>query len=136
MRQAARFDMHYDEGAAVGYRWYERQKLEPLFAFGEGASCTSFAHDSLTARLDAGELWVRFQARNTGTRAGQDVPQIFVAPVAGGWEAPRRLDAFSKVELAPEPRKRSTCASIRVCSPRGRARAMRSISPPATTRSA
>jgi beta-glucosidase len=44
---------------------------------------------------------VRFQVRNTGTRAGKDVAQIFVSPVAGGWEAPRRLGAFAKVALAP-----------------------------------
>ena len=96
-----RFDVRYEEGAAVGYRWYERQGQEPLFAFGHGLSYTSFAHESLVARSDAGDLHVRFRVRNTGTRAGKDVAQIFVAPVAGGWEAPRRLGAFAKVELAP-----------------------------------
>jgi beta-glucosidase len=96
-----RFDVRFDEGAAVGYRWYERKGLEPLFAFGEGQSYTSFAHEALAARLAAGELHVRFRARNTGARAGKDVALVFVAPVAGGWEAPRRLGAFSKPELAP-----------------------------------
>lgn len=96
-----RFDVHYDEGAAVGYRWYEKRGLDPLFAFGQGLSYTRFAHEALSARLEGGELWVRFQVRNTGTRAGKDVAQIFVSPGAGGWEAPRRLGAFAKVELAP-----------------------------------
>jgi len=96
-----RFDVRYDEGAAVGYRWYERQGQVPRFAFGHGLSYTSFAHESLAARVDAGDLHVRFRVRNTGTRAGKDVAQIYVAPVAGGWEAPRRLGAFAKVELAP-----------------------------------
>jgi beta-glucosidase len=96
-----RFDVHYDEGAAVGYRWYEKRGLDPLFAFGHGLSYTRFTHEALAARSEAGELWVRFQVRNTGTRAGKDVAEIFVSPVAGGWEAPRRLGAFAKVELAP-----------------------------------
>jgi len=96
-----RFDVHFDEGAAVGYRWYEHKGHNPLFAFGEGLSYTSFAHEALSARQEAGEVHVHFRARNTGTRAGKDVALVFVAPAAGGWEAPRRLGAFSKVELAP-----------------------------------
>jgi beta-glucosidase len=96
-----RFEVHYDEGAAVGYRWYERHGLDPLFAFGQGLSYTRFKHESLVARIEAGELWVRCQVRNTGTRAGKAVAQVFVSPVAGGWEAPRRLGAFAKVDLAP-----------------------------------
>jgi beta-glucosidase len=85
----------------VGYRWYERQGQAPRFAFGHGLSYTSFAHESLSARSDAGDLHVHFRVRNTGKRAGKDVVQVFVAPLAGGWEAPRRLGAFAKVELAP-----------------------------------
>jgi len=96
-----RFTVRYDEGAAVGYRWYERQKQEPLFAFGQGLSYTSFSRESLTARIEAQDVWVRFVVRNTGARAGKEVAQIYVSPVAGGWEAPRRLGSFAKVELAP-----------------------------------
>jgi beta-glucosidase len=95
------FDVHYDEGAAVGYRWYEQRGLDPLFAFGQGLGYTRFTHDALAARSEGGELWVRFQVRNTGARAGKDVALVFVSPLAGGWEAPRRLGAFAKVDLAP-----------------------------------
>lgn len=93
------FDVHYDEGAAVGYRWYEKQGKEPLFAFGHGLSFTTFGAEGLAAALDGAELHVSFRVRNTGLRAGAHVVQIFVAPVAGGWEAPRRLGAFAKVAL-------------------------------------
>jgi beta-glucosidase len=93
--------VRFDEGAAVGYRWYEHKGLDPLFAFGEGLSYTSFAREALSAQQEAGELHVRFRMRNTGARAGKDVALIFVAPAAGGWEAPRRLGAFTKQELAP-----------------------------------
>lgn len=96
-----RFEVRYDEGAAVGYRWYERQGFDPLFPFGFGLGYTSFAHQSLAARLEAEDLRVRFEVRNTGARTGKVVSQVYVGPVAGGWEAPRRLGAFAKLELAP-----------------------------------
>lgn len=94
------FDVDYDEGAALGYRWYEKKGMDPLFAFGFGLSYTSFRQDRLTAWLDGGELKVSFRVSNTGRRNGKDVAQIYVSPVSGGWEAPRRLGAFAKVELA------------------------------------
>lgn len=95
-----RFDVRYDEGAAVGYRWYDAKGLEPLFAFGHGSSYTRFAHEALAARTEGGELEVSFRVRNTGAIAGKDVAQIYVAPTSVAWEAPKRLGAFAKVELA------------------------------------
>jgi beta-glucosidase len=95
------FDVHYDEGAAVGYRWYDKKGLEPLFPFGRGLSYTSFAFANLGAHVESGELRVSFTVQNTGSRAGKAVAQIYVSPVAGGWEAPKRLGAFAKVEAAP-----------------------------------
>ena len=93
--------MSYDEGAAVGYRWYDQKKLQPLFPFGHGLSYTRFEQDQLAARVVSGELEVTFRVRNAGARAGKHVAQIYVSPAAGGWEAPKRLGAFAKVTLAP-----------------------------------
>ena len=45
---------------------------------------------------------VSFRIENDGRVAGRDVPQIYVSPVAGGWEAPKRLAGFRSVELAPD----------------------------------
>jgi beta-glucosidase len=95
------FDVRYDEGAAVGYRWYDKKGFDPLFPFGLGLAYTSFARDALVARLDGGDLKVSFRVRNAGPRAGKDVAQIYVSRVGGGWEAPMRLGAFAKVDLAP-----------------------------------
>jgi len=96
-----KFDVRYDEGAAVGYRWYDKQGLDPLFPFGHGLSYSSFVREGLTARLEGEALHVTFRVRNAGTRSGKDVAQIYVSPVAGGWECPKRLGAFAKVDLAP-----------------------------------
>jgi beta-glucosidase len=93
--------VNYAEGAAVGYKWYDAKKLPPLFPFGFGLSYTRFEHSALTARLDGQDLVVKFRVRNVGQRAGKDVPQIYVSPAAGGWEAPKRLGGWRKVDLAP-----------------------------------
>jgi beta-glucosidase len=95
------FDVRYGEGAAVGYKWLDKNGTKPLFPFGHGLSYTSFVGDALTAKLAGDDLQVRFRLRNTGRVAGQQVGQIYVAPVAGGWEAPKRLGGFRKVALAP-----------------------------------
>jgi len=93
--------VRYAEGAAVGYKWHDAKKLPPLFPFGFGLSYTRFEQTGLTARLEGQELVVKFRVRNVGQRAGKDVAQIYVSPVAGGWEAPKRLGGWRKVELPP-----------------------------------
>jgi beta-glucosidase len=95
------FDVEYRAGAAVGYKWYERQGLKPLFPFGYGLSYTRFDYGVLQARVENRRLVVSFEVRNIGSRAGAAVPQVYVGPKAGGWEAPKRLAGWSKVSLAP-----------------------------------
>jgi beta-glucosidase len=97
------FEVDYTiEGAAVGYKWFDKQGHKPLFPFGHGLSYTSFAYDKLKAETRNGVVTVSFEVRNTGARLGKAVPQVYVSPkTAKGWEAPQRLAGFSKVELAP-----------------------------------
>jgi len=64
-------------------------------------SYTQFTPSNLAAQLVADELNVSFRVANTGKRAGKHVAQIYVSPAAGGWEAPKRLGAFAKLDLAP-----------------------------------
>ena len=99
--QGKPFDIDYREGAAAGYKWYEKQRLAPLFPFGYGLSYTRFRYSNLAARAQNGRLIVSFEVTNVGGRAGAAVPQVYVGPKAGGWEAPRRLAGWSKVSLAP-----------------------------------
>ncbi len=94
-------EVNYAEGATVGYKWFDAHGQKPLFAFGHGLSYTRFTYSDLQARLDGQDLVVKFQVRNTGRRDGKDVAQLYVSPVAGGWEAPKRLAGFKKVELQP-----------------------------------
>jgi beta-glucosidase len=96
-------DVDYDiEGAAVGYKWFDRKGHEPLFAFGHGLSYSTFGYSDLKTSTAGGKLTVSFKISNTGKVAGKAVPQVYVGPKGGsGWEAPRRLAGFSKVDLAP-----------------------------------
>ena len=41
--------MDYEEGLYIGYRWYEKEEIEPLFPFGHGLSYTSFEYSNLRA---------------------------------------------------------------------------------------
>jgi beta-glucosidase len=94
----------YDEGAAIGYKWYDLKGYRPLFAFGHGLSYTDFAFSGLTAQPDGRAIRVRFVIRNAGQRRGAGVAQVYVAPAdwkKTGWEAPKRLGAFAKAELKP-----------------------------------
>ncbi len=99
--KVAKFDVNYFEGAAVGYKWFELKGLKPLFPFGYGLSYTQFSYSNLSSEVKDGVLKVHFKMTNTGKVKGKDVAQVYVSPVKGGWEAPKRLGGWSKVELNP-----------------------------------
>ncbi len=98
--------VRYTEGVFIGYRHHERAGLAPRFPFGHGLSYTRFELDGL--RLDhrtlapGDTLTVETTVRNTGTRRGQEVVQLYVHDAQSAVERPpQELKAFAKVELAP-----------------------------------
>src|SRR5947209_877451 len=96
--------IEYDEGAAVGYKWYDIKGYKPLFAFGHGLSYTSFRMSRLEPRFDRGSITVSFTMTNSGSSAGKAVGQVYVGPDdwrGAGWEAPKRLGGFAKQSLSP-----------------------------------
>jgi beta-glucosidase len=96
------FSLPYSEGAAVGYKWVDKNNLQPLFPFGHGLSYTNFDYGPISAAASpTGGIRVQFTVRNSGNRPGMAVGQVYASPQHGGWEAPRRLAGFAKVELAP-----------------------------------
>ncbi len=69
----------FSEGVNVGYRWFDKQKTEPLFPFGFGLSYTKFAYSGLkVAAASDGGLDVSFQLKNTGAVAGDEVLQVYL----------------------------------------------------------
>jgi beta-glucosidase len=96
----------YSEGVDVGYRWFDKQKIEPLFPFGFGLSYTSFAYSDLhVAKASDEGLDVSVRVKNTGSVAGDEVPQVYLdAPEQrpeGVQFAMKTLAAFDRVTLAP-----------------------------------
>jgi beta-glucosidase len=105
------FNVDYSAGAAAGYKWFQKRALEPLFPFGYGLSYTHFSYSDLRTRAAGGQLTVSFKVTNIGSRRGAAVPEVYVGPASGGWEAPRRLGGWSKVMLSPGG---SATVSVRV----------------------
>ncbi len=103
-------EARYGEGVFVGYRYYEKRKLAPLFPFGHGLSYTTFAYESLRvpASVPSGSSFeVSVDVRNTGKRAGQETVQLYVGDEATTdiVRPIKELKGFQKVSLAPGERK-------------------------------
>ena len=97
--------IEYNEGAEVGYRWYARTNVAPLFPFGYGLSYTIFALSDLT--VNGGDtISATFTVTNTGNRDGADVPQLYLTDAAG--EKRMRLLGFERVELRPGEKRNVT----------------------------
>ena len=95
----------YSEGVNVGYRWFDKEGIEPLFAFGYGLSYTDFAYSDLKVEKAAdGGLNVLVKIKNTGKMASDEVPQVYLgAPdtIPPGVQFPvRALVGFDRVHLA------------------------------------
>ena len=97
--------LSYHEGLLVGYRGYDAAGTTPHFPFGHGLGYTSWAYESLSAdlaSLPAGEdLRLRVSVRNTGSRPGREVVQVYVAGAPGLGRPVRVLGAFGSAAAAP-----------------------------------
>ncbi len=92
----------YSEDILVGYRNFDAKKIEPLFPFGFGLSYTTFSYRDLSIEQGAdGGVSVTFVVRNTGSRDGAEISQVYVAgPGTGLPRPPKELKGFRKVFLA------------------------------------
>lgn len=98
-------DVNYGEGIFVGYRYYEKKKVPPLFPFGHGLSYTRFAYSDLQLPAEGriGEnVSVNFTVKNVGNVAGKEIVQIYVRDVESSLVRPfKELKGFAKVSLRP-----------------------------------
>ena len=99
-------DEEYKEGIYVGYRWTDKERIKPTFAFGHGQSYTQFAISNL--RSDKSDLTqddtIAFtvNVKNTGKRAGSEVVQLYIHDVKSSVDRPKKeLKGFQKVYLQP-----------------------------------
>ena len=85
----------------AGYRWYDQQKIEPLFPFGHGLSYSEFDYSNFTATPAGDGFDAKFTVRNKGVREASDVPQIYLGPPSPAPVpmAARALVGFQRVIL-------------------------------------
>lgn len=105
--------MEYREGIFVGYRYYDKKNIEPLFPFGYGLSYTTFEYSDLRISkkeiLDTETVTVTVKVKNTGEMAGKEVVQLYVRDVESSVIRPdKELKGFEKVELRPGEEKTVT----------------------------
>lgn len=96
----------YGEGIFIGYRYYDKRNIAPLFPFGYGLSYTTFAYSDLSLSAadmkDTDSLTVSVKVKNTGKAAGKEVVQLYVSSTDSTTiHAEKELKAFTKVTLAP-----------------------------------
>ena len=65
-------------GIFQGYRWMDKNGYTPLFPFGHGLSYTTFAYSNLNVALAGDGVDVTFDLQNTGSVAGDEVPQVYI----------------------------------------------------------
>ena len=99
-------DEEYKEGIYVGYRYTDANGLKPLFAFGHGLSYTTFKLGKAVADKQVmtadGKLTITVPVTNTGSRAGSETVQLYIAAKGSKVDRPvKELKAFQKVYLQP-----------------------------------
>ena len=105
----SKYTVHYDEGAKVGYKWYEAEHKQPLFPFGFGLSYTTYAYSNL--KTDNAQRTVSFTVKNTGKRAGAEIAQVYATLPEAAGEPFKRLVGWQRIELAPGESKTVTVAA-------------------------
>ncbi|MGW7194816.1 beta-glucosidase [Streptomyces chryseus] len=91
-------ELRYREGLFIGYRAWDRAGTAPAYAFGHGLGYTTWEYES----LEVTRATAKVRVRNTGSRTGREVVQIYLAPQADTVERPARwLAGFASVEAGP-----------------------------------
>jgi beta-glucosidase len=94
---------HYEEGIYVGYRHFDKAKLDASYPFGYGLTYTSFEYGNMGAVLKNDTIYVTVSIKNTGSLAGKEVVQVYISKPNSTIDRPtQELKAFSKTrQLAP-----------------------------------
>jgi beta-glucosidase len=94
------FQTTFDEGLKIGYKWYDAEKKQPLFPFGYGLSYTTYSYSNM--KVTPGDhVTVTFTVKNTGSRAGAEIAQVYASLPSSAGEPPKRLVGWSRMKLNP-----------------------------------
>jgi len=99
----------YDEGIFVGYRWFDKNNIEPDFPFGHGLSYTTFNYSNLKLfpGKDGSTVTAQFDIENSGGRDGAEATQIYIQDVESSVPRPaKELKGFQKLFLKAGEKKK------------------------------
>lgn len=96
----------YGEGIFIGYRYYDKKKIEPNFPFGYGLSYTTFQYSDIKASStnakDSDAITISFKVKNTGAVAGKEITELYVHEQDSDIARPENeLKHFEKINLLP-----------------------------------
>jgi beta-glucosidase len=96
----------YKEGIFVGYRWFDKQNIKPLFSFGHGLSYTTFEYGKATAdkkeMASSENITFTVNIKNTGNREGSEIVQLYIRDVKSSLPRPlKELKGYDRVSLRP-----------------------------------
>lgn len=102
------YEVCYGEGIYVGYRYYDKKKIRPLYPFGYGLSYTTFVCEGINSvKVMQDKITFSVEVENTGDMAGSEVVQIYVGDPNSTLHKPvKELVAFEKVFLQPGEKKK------------------------------
>ena len=92
----------YTEGLFIGYRAYDRDGREPLFPFGHGTGYTTWSYESIAVPDDGAGVSACVEVRNTGSRRGREVVQVYASRPDSAVERPAKwLAGFATADADP-----------------------------------
>ncbi|KAF2099331.1 beta-glucosidase-like protein [Rhizodiscina lignyota] len=105
-----KLEVEYKEDIFLGYRFFEKENIKPLFPFGHGLSYTTFSYGeatiSNTVLSEYDILTIEVPVRNTGEMAGSEIVQAYVRDVDARVAKPaKELKAFAKIFIPPNDTK-------------------------------
>lgn len=106
------YNVEYDEGVFVGYRWYESKNIEPLYRFGHGLSYTTFEYSELNISKEQfkedDEILISVLIKNSGNMQGSEIVQLYIEDAESSVERPEKeLKGFKKIQLKPGESKKA-----------------------------
>lgn len=103
------------EGIFYGYRWYDREGIEPLFPFGYGLSYTEFTYSGLKIEKEPDGYLVTFTVENAGETTGTEIAQVYLGAAQapeGVQMADYALAAFVRLEDIEPGESRTVTAKV------------------------
>jgi beta-glucosidase len=99
----------YSDGIFVGYRWFDKNNIRPLFPFGYGLSYTTFSYNNMAVETEGDSYKITFKVENTGKVEGVEIPQLYVHdPDTSVLSPPKELKRFDRLTLKPRESKEVT----------------------------